>query len=242
MPCSFIILATPLTKTKQFVSSVRCKSIFSSLHENGHNLTVLSPDVEDSKQNLTYLHLDKVYPAIYNGSEEMDFLKFTKASPIELFTFYSESSKKSCRGSLESKGFSQLMKYPDDFKFDLILHDFTMDSCLLAVMSKFGEINAVGMSAYNAPGQFGANLIYPSFVPAHDLLCTSKMTFMERIESTITHLIEHIFQEYVINKATQETVRQFYPNMPKLRSYKRNYKMYLINSDSITDNKLVISY
>lgn len=200
-------------------------------------MTVLSPDVEKSKPNLTYLHLDKVYSTIYNGSEELNFMEFNQAGALELFQLYTDVSRKACSGSLESRGYMELMTYPDNFKFDLVLHDFTMDYCILTVLSKFGEKNIVGLSAYNAPGQFGANLIYPSFMPAHDLLFTSRMNFVQRVTSTLTHLIEYAFRSYVIDPAVQEVLDKYYKNTPKVSNYKKNYKMYLINSNPITDNK-----
>jgi len=200
-------------------------------------LTVLSPDVEDSKPNLTFLHLDKVYSEIYNGSEEMNFLEMNQIGAIDLFTMYTDILKKSCKGSIESKGFKQFMEYPNDFKFDLVMHDITMDPCLLLIFSKIGDVPMIGLSAFNAPGVFGANLLYPAFLPAHDLLYTSKMNFFQRLNSALAHLIEYGFREYVIDPAVDKIVHQFYPSIPKIVTYKKNYKMYLINNEQITDHK-----
>ncbi|CAG9803019.1 unnamed protein product [Chironomus riparius] len=214
-----------------------CKAILHSLHERGHNLTVLSPDVEESKPNLTFLHLDKVYSEIYNGTEEMNFLEFNKLGAIELFNVYTDVSKKSCKGSIESKGFKQFMEYPNDFKFDLVLHDITMDPCLLLIFSRIGDIPMIGLSAFNSPGVLGANLLYPAFVPAHDLVYSANMNFFQRLNSLFAHLVEYVFRDYIIDPAVDKIVHQYYPDIPNIATYKKNYKMYLINNEQITDHK-----
>lgn len=93
-----------------------CKSILYALHERGHNITALSGDTETSKANLTFLHLDQMYPTLYNGTKELDFLEFGRFTPIQLFRLYSEWSEKACIGAVNSKGFKSLLNYPDDFK------------------------------------------------------------------------------------------------------------------------------
>lgn len=93
-----------------------CKSLLYSLHDRGHNITVLSGDVEKSKSNMTFIHLEEMYPAIFNGSEEIDFMEYGKFSPIQLLKLYNDLSESACIGSLKSKGYQQLLDYPDDFK------------------------------------------------------------------------------------------------------------------------------
>lgn len=98
-----------------------CNSLLNSLHKNGHNITALSPDVETSRTNMTYLHLDQVYPEIYNGSVDIDFFAYGRAKSWELLLLYGMISKTACEGSVKSKGFQQLLSYPDDFKVSQLL-------------------------------------------------------------------------------------------------------------------------
>lgn len=97
----------------------RCKALLTSLAEKGHNITALSPDVEKSTDSITYLHLDKVYSKIYNGSA-LDLFAFGELSVMNSFLFLVELNRISLLGTLESKGFWQLMDYPNDFRVKFI--------------------------------------------------------------------------------------------------------------------------
>lgn len=56
-----------------------------------------------------------------------------------------------CAESFKSKGFAQLMAYPDDFKFDLVINDYTMSPCMVAVLPKFKYPSQIGISAFSNP-------------------------------------------------------------------------------------------
>lgn len=89
-----------------------------SLEKNGHNITALSPDVEKSTPTLTYLHLEKMYSYIYNGSTdiETDLFKLGEMSPMEVLKTYIDIFEGSCVGSMDSEGYQKLLDYPNDFK------------------------------------------------------------------------------------------------------------------------------
>lgn len=70
-----------------------CKSILSSLHQRGHNITALSPDVEESTANFTYYHLENVYPLVYNGTTEMKFFEMGQSSYVQQFLDFTEFIK-----------------------------------------------------------------------------------------------------------------------------------------------------
>lgn len=211
-----------------------------SLHERGHNLTILSADVESSKVNLTFLHLDEVYPTIYNGSEEMNFFEFTKMGPIELFQLYADISDKACRGSLKSKGYQQLLNYPDNFKVDLAIYDFTMGPCIVGILHKFNFPKMVGVSPYFSFGTVGPHLIMPSIMPGHDLLYNFDMSFTERLSSGVTHLIEYLFTHFYMTPMVDRIVREKHPNIPYLGDIEKNIKLFLVNTQPITDYKLPV--
>lgn len=56
-----------------------------------------------------------------------------------------------CVEAFKSKGFEQLMAYPDNFKFDLVINDYTMSPCMLAVLPKFKYPPQIGISAFSNP-------------------------------------------------------------------------------------------
>lgn len=208
-----------------------------SLYERGHNLTMLSPDVEDSKVNYTFLHLDEVYPAIYNGTEEMNFFEFTEMGPLELFMLYADVGDKACRGVLKSKGYQQLLEYPNNFKVDLAIYDFTMGPCVIGILSKFGLPKMVGVSPYFSMGMLGPNIIYPSIMPGHDLLYKFDMNFVERLTSALVHLSEYAFTNLYMTPMVDRIVREKHPDMPYIGDIEKNIKMYLVNTQPITDYK-----
>ena len=92
-----------------------CNSILKSLAAKGHNITALSPDVEKS-DNITYIHLEEVYPEIYNGSKDVDFFEIGKLPPIALLPIFISMGESACVGAFKSKGYQQLLDYPDNFK------------------------------------------------------------------------------------------------------------------------------
>lgn len=198
---------------------------------------MLSADVEESKVNFTFLHLDEVYPMIYNGSEEMNFFDFTELGPLELFQLYADVGEKACRGVLKSKGYEQLLKYPNNFKFDLAIYDFTMGPCVVGILNKFGLPKMVGVTPYFSTGMIGPNILYPSLMPGHDLLYEFKMTFSQRFMSTLVHLSEYMFTHLYLTPLYDKIVREKHPEIPYLGDIEKNIKMYLVNSQPITDYK-----
>lgn len=73
---------------------------------------------------------------------------------------------------METNGFAQLLAYPDDFPFDLVIYDFTAGPCLLPFLHKFNYPPLVAVSAYNIPS-FTTEVIgghqYYAYVPHNTL-------------------------------------------------------------------------
>lgn len=217
-----------------------CKAILNDLHARGHNITALSGDIEESRENFTYLHLDQMYPTIYNGSEEIDFFEYGKLSPTGLFKLYAELSEKACIGAVNSKGYKQLLSYPDSFKFDAVIIDFTMGPCVIAFADKFKNPPIIGVSPFFELARLSrtsGSLVYPSFVPGHDLLFTQNMGFLQRLESAVTHAIAIMAFKFYIVPMSDKVVRKLHPNAPYLEDIERKTSLYLINNNVIIDYK-----
>ncbi|XP_058065091.1 uncharacterized protein LOC131214777, partial [Anopheles bellator] len=103
------------------------RSIMDALARAGHNLTILSADVERNQpNNVHYVQLEEIYPTLYSGPESLDLLEMANENPFKsIVSFYRDFVVLECAGTLKSKGLRTLMNYPDDFRFDLVLHDFT---------------------------------------------------------------------------------------------------------------------
>jgi glucuronosyltransferase len=217
---------------------VWCKNILNELHQRGHNITALSGDIEESKANLTYLHLEQLYPTINDGPNEPDYFKLGSLSPLETFQFYAKYSEQACIGAVKSRGYKNLLEYSDKFKFDLVINDFTMGPCMLAFVDKFGNPPLVGVSPFNELSRLArisGAITYPSFVPAHDLMYTQRMSFLERIVSTITHAMFIMSFKYFIVPSNDKIIRPLHPNAPYLEDIESKIGLYLINNNPLFD-------
>lgn len=88
---------------------------------------------------------------VFSGSEHIDLLEMSRESSLQsVFSFY-DFGTYMCEGIALSKGLSVLRKYPNDFKFDLVVHDYTCGPCLLGVLPKFHYPPLIGLSAFNNP-------------------------------------------------------------------------------------------
>ena len=56
-----------------------------------------------------------------------------------------------CDTIYKSEGVKQLLNYPDNFKFNLAIYDFTMTPCILGLLPKFKYPPLVGISAFSNP-------------------------------------------------------------------------------------------
>lgn len=113
-----ILFVSDVPSPSHFIWS---RALLNSLAEKGHNITALSPDIEASDK-IHYIHLETIYPAIYNGSREFDFFEMGKISVWENIYEFVVFGELSCNSALESKGFQQLLDYPKDFKVRFFLN------------------------------------------------------------------------------------------------------------------------
>lgn len=94
-----------------------------------------------------------------------------------------------CKGFFESNGFSTLMNYPDDFKFELALVDFNCGPCLLGFLHKFNYPPVVGLSAFSVPPyiyDYVGGHRQPAYVPHYDVNFDNNMNFFQRV---FNHLV-----------------------------------------------------
>jgi hypothetical protein len=68
---------------------------------------------------------NNAYLSPFSGSEHIDLLEMSKESALKsVFSFYDFGSFM-CEGIAKSRGIEVVKNYPDDFRFDLVLHDYT---------------------------------------------------------------------------------------------------------------------
>lgn len=218
-----------------------CKSLLTSLYERGHNITALSPDVEKSKTNFTYFHLEEVYPSFYNGSVEADFFKIGKKSPVDMYMDFAKMNENSCVAAFKSKGYQQLMDYTNDFKVDLVIHDSTVSNCLLGLLDKFNYPPMVAVTPFSFSGrtaQLSESPVYPAFYPSPWIPHTQKLSFKERIMTSFQIVFEIFVDNYIVLPKINELVHKHHPNIPHVYDIEKNVtKLILISTQPVTDYK-----
>lgn len=86
-----------------------------------------------------------------SGSQHIDLLEMSRESTLKsVFSFYDFGSFM-CEGVALSKGIEVILNYPNDFKFDLVINDYTCGPCLLGLLPKFKYPPLIGISAFNNP-------------------------------------------------------------------------------------------
>lgn len=175
------------------------KVLASKLASKGHNVTFVSVNEKKGKiDNLHELVIEGVFEAFYKD-EKYDLLeeaRFNVESKIKSAAMVVTFVLKGCRAILSGKnGLDGLLNYPNDFKFDIVVNDFTAGPCLLPLVHKFNYPPVVGVSAFNNPS-YTTNSIgghkYPAYVPFYIMDFPQVMTFYQRFYNHILYWIEKL--------------------------------------------------
>lgn len=115
-----------------------------------------------------------------------------------------DSSIKNCIyiGSIETNGISTLKNYPNDFKFDLIIYDYTAGPCFLPFVHKFGNPPLIGVTAYSYPSytnSFMGGHHYYSYVPHNSMPSDENMNFGQRLYNFFLHVGEDMWVRWNFN-------------------------------------------
>lgn len=125
----------------------------------------------------------------------MQYVKVRFFFSINAFHSNTLSNHISFTGALKTKGFQSLLDYPDDFRFDLIVNDFTLGGCLLGFVHKFNNPPLISVTPFNHP-TYLKNFIgghhYYSYIPHVFLHYNGDMNIFQRMYNFIVHLIESL--------------------------------------------------
>lgn len=168
-------------------------ALVNALAARGHNVTVLSTDVDpNAPPNVTYVHMEGVYDLFYKEHDTNLVLNHNETSiqSVDTLTAYGLLS---CEGSLRSRGVQQLLVYPDTFRVDLILYDYTLGPCLLGFQHKFRYPPVVAVTAFNVPTYTSLVLgghNYFAYIPHFAVNYDVVMNFWQRLENLYLHVYE----------------------------------------------------
>lgn len=158
----------------------RNSALVNALAKNGHNVTVLSVDKDPNPpKNVHYIHMEGVYDYMYKEIY-VDLVglhnETTMHSVLSLYAFGTVScigknlSGKTkvkniyecTTGASRSQGLKVLLNYPDSFKVDLIIYDYTLGPCVLGFLHKFNYPPVVGVTAFNIAPWYCTKFYYTS--------------------------------------------------------------------------------
>lgn len=176
------------------------KSIMRTLADRGNNLTILTVEMERSTKNMHFIHMENVYDAIheYFASDENNNLanKHVYKTVTLSYSFHSFVG----RQIIETDGVKQLLDYPNDFKFDAVIHDFTQSQVLLGFVHHFGYPPLISVSPFGIPSYAYAIAqvpIFPSYTPHAFGTFTNRMGFYERIRNWSYYFYDWVYRRYV---------------------------------------------
>lgn len=174
------------------------------LVRHGHNVTALSCDVdENTPGNLTYLHLDQVYATLYADYQQKED---DKTPPMDVFQFSDLGTWTKLllsrfwtlgmfRGAIKSKGFEELLLYPDNFQFDLIIYDTITSPAMMVFLDKFNAAKVISVTPFPliyTSNHISGSVYFPSFVPNQNLAKLGG-NLMDRLNNFFLTFVEHYY-------------------------------------------------
>jgi hypothetical protein len=165
-----------------------------ALAARGHNITIISfSNDPEPMTNVTYIHLESGYDALYGQKEvKNDILKRHYQRGISALLSSYKFCLLGCVGTVNSAGFQQLLDYPENFKFDIVIYDATGGPCLLGFAHKFRS-KLISVSPFNTP-HFSTQIVGGhknfAYVPHFALSYTTEMNLWQRIVNFYVHVFE----------------------------------------------------
>lgn len=216
------------------------RQIFDRLYENGHNLTILSFEQETSVPGKTFLVMEGFYEqmmaAFSDGSTDFSSYEHAFGNIMGVYQYYTV-----CGRILEEQdAIKRLLDYPKTFRFDLIIHDFTMGQFLLGFVEHFRNPPLVSISPYNIPSytQYLADIpLYPTYVPHPASSFSAQMTFIERVKNTLYWGFDMLYRQQVFMPNENQRMKRVFPgaNLTHVKLLERRSELVLVNSDPAID-------
>nr|XP_019557265.2 LOW QUALITY PROTEIN: UDP-glucuronosyltransferase 2B20 [Aedes albopictus] len=224
-----ILCLTPIPSPSHHIWN---RAWMEALAARGHNLTIVSADVEShKKENMTYIHLEKAYSFL---TEALDLNEMANANAFGGVRSLYAWGTGMCKGVLHSEGMDIIMGYPDDFKVDLVVADVTLGPCLFGLLQKFGNPPVVGVTAYNNPSYtidfIGGHKHY-SYVPYVMLNYDQDMSIFQRAYNYIVFLYDDYYRHHTFLPTIEKMMRQYHKHstIPSASDLEKKVSLLLVN-------------
>ncbi|XP_055604627.1 UDP-glucosyltransferase 2-like [Uranotaenia lowii] len=218
------------------------KHLAHSLALKGHNVTVLCPDIERKPPtNVSYIHLENLYSAFYNSSQPNlpYFFHLHELNPLVVLEQVNEFSIKCCKLSLISEGFHQLLNYPKDYKFDVVIADYMNGGCVAtAIMHRFRNpplVPAVPYNTLSTSTPLIGSFVYSSMVPNYVFDVTQEMSFWQRAKNFVYDSYDLYLKMNYVNPQLDVHLRKLFPRAPSTKELSKHVKLLLINANHLIE-------
>uniref|UniRef100_A0A182F6K5 UDP-glucuronosyltransferase n=1 Tax=Anopheles albimanus TaxID=7167 RepID=A0A182F6K5_ANOAL len=218
------------------------RQIFERLYENGHNLTILSFEPEPSVPGKTFLVMDEFQQKLMakfaaDGATDFSSYEGALGNIMNVYQYYEVSSAL----LVDEPAIRRLLDYPRSFRFDLIVHDFTMGQFLLGFVQRFGNPPLVAVSAYNIPSytQFLADIpLYTTYLPHPASSFSSRMSFTERVRNTGYWWFDMLYRQQIFMPRENQRMQRLFEGdvgLAHVKLLERRTELVLVNSDPALD-------
>ncbi|KAF5300890.1 hypothetical protein FQR65_LT09053 [Abscondita terminalis] len=213
-----------------------------ALKDKGHNITMLSHFAEDT--NLKNFTLIKLEDSV-DQFDDLGFDILSHSNHFKNIKIVYDWSKFCCKQDLTTTGLSTLMKYPDDFKFDLIILDLTLEPCLYPIIDRFKNPPVVAVTPFLLPPTFSlafGNLLQTSFMPFYTTTYSDKMSFTERFVNFCLVHFELLYRKYIVFPEEFAMAKKYFGNNISLfEVIERNISILLTNTEPNLEYPLAFS-
>ncbi|XP_053658548.1 UDP-glucosyltransferase 2-like [Anopheles marshallii] len=207
------------------------------LANTGHNVSLLSIYKEGKEHNLHFLKLDGVDEAL-SKDHTVDYLSMHSMSPAELLTSFVELEHLVCRHAITSKQLLNLLNYPKNFTFHLVIHDHLAGPCLLLLLERFQFPPLVMATASNVFASVECILgspVYPGFIPNYLLDTPPSFGYFHRLHSFMLKVYEMLIKRYYSNPQIDLLVKSHFQTVSSVSRLESKAIIVLMNSIDLFD-------
>lgn len=126
--------------------------------------------------------------------EKLELVSMGYMNPVESIDPIYSFSVLACEAIQHTSGLQTLLNYPEDFKFDLIIYDYTLGPCLLGFLHRFNYPALVAATAFNNP-PYTPNIVGGhnqfSYQPYLTSKFSNRMTIWERFFNLFLYAVDH---------------------------------------------------
>ncbi|KAJ6636140.1 UDP-glucosyltransferase 2 [Pseudolycoriella hygida] len=232
---NILFLATIKSPSHHFWNN----AIVTELAKRGHNITVIS--LATDKNPPPGVHQILIEETETTNKETAKEI-VSSAAPE---SFWSEllllqhHAIEHCECTTTTNGFKTLLNYPDDFKVDLVIHDYTGGPCFLPFVHKFKYPPLIGVTTYTNPS-FTNQIIgghqYYGYIPIHALFYDDNMNFWQRFRNFLLYMVEYGYRQKIViptvNKIVQE---RFGAGIPPVEDIEKKTAFVFVNTNPTMD-------